>query len=318
MFFPKSATLAVLALSTSVGAFTTPMNLADRLVSPVRFGGNLAKTVEGNGFDHPLMVGRGGAKLNASNSKPIFGVDNQKNDLIVPAIYTGFTGLLIYVFAQKLRNAFYTKTIGGAAMTFVTVSLIYDNFLIAFGSLFFRDIETNPTKRKILKFLSWPRFTTHAVGVPLQCVTVAEMGKFAGIGFLQSNFVQWGIVVAALLVGIYDRNKFMNSPGLSLDLMTDSPVEALERDLVKFTYKEPKFTYVIPVLILVFFNLAVGLMARGIEGSAAIGNWMTFGALAGLIGNILPGPIMTFAGNLGEVGMQYGLLNAAKIVYASI
>ena len=51
-----------------------------------------------------------------------------------------------------------------------------------------------------MKLLSYPRFTLHAVGVPLQCVTVAEMGKAAGIGFLQSKLVQMAIALVAVMV----------------------------------------------------------------------------------------------------------------------
>ena len=67
------------------------------------------------------------------------------------------------------------------------------------GSFFFRDITSNPAKYRLLKMLSHPRFTLHAIGVPMQCVTIAEMGKAAGVGFLQSSFVQSGIAVVAFV-----------------------------------------------------------------------------------------------------------------------
>ena len=118
---------------------------------------------------------------------------------------------------------------------------------------------------------------------------------------------------------ILDRKTFVESPGIILDdQFEDTPFDALECDLVKFTYKEPKFSYVVPVIVLALFNLGVGIVARDIPGSTELGNWMVFAAGSALVGNALPGPVMAFAGNLGEVGMQYGLLNAARIVYGEM
>ena len=66
------------------------------------------------------------------------------------------------------------------------------------------------------------------------------------------------------------------------------------------------------------FNLGVGINARGIEGSLELGNWMVFAAGSALVGNGVPGKFRAFLGNLGEVGMQYGLLRAAEIVYSGM
>jgi hypothetical protein len=128
--------------------------------------------------------------------------DNGRNDLIAPTIYTIFTAALIAIIYQ-LRDAITTRTLGSTALAFVTGALIWDNLIISIGSLFFRDIRTNPRKYQILKILSYPRFTLHAVGVPLQLITIAEMGKFAGVGFLQSNIVQRMVIVVAIVVVRY-------------------------------------------------------------------------------------------------------------------
>lgn len=87
--------------------------------------------------------------------------------------HISYTASLIYIIYQ-LRDAIVTKTLGSTALAFVTGALIWDNAIISIGSFFFRDADTNPTKYKILKWLSYPRFTFHAVGVPLQCITVAD------------------------------------------------------------------------------------------------------------------------------------------------
>lgn len=107
--------------------------------------------------------------------------------------------------------------------------------------------------------------------------------------------------------------KFLESSGIVLSTYEDSPTNALERDLIKFTYKEPKFAYIIPVIILSIFTLVVGIIGKNTDPS--IGKWLIYAAASGLVGNALPGYIMTFTGNLGEAGMQYSLLQAARIVY---
>jgi len=142
---------------------------------------------------------RGGANTNAATLKDTSEADNGWNDLIAPSIYAGFTGILIHIIYQ-LRDAVTTRTLGSTALAFVTGALIWDNMIISLGSLLFRDAATNPAKYKILKLLSFPRFTLHAVGVPFQFITIAEMGKFAGVGFLQNNLVQMAVVAAAFVV----------------------------------------------------------------------------------------------------------------------
>ena len=107
--------------------------------------------------------------------------------------------------------------------------------------------------------------------------------------------------------------KFLESSGIILSTYEDSPTNALERDLIKFTYKEPHFAYIIPGIILPIFTLVVGIIGR--NTNALIRKWLMYAAVSGIVGNALPGPIMTFTGNLGEAGMQYSLLQAARIVY---
>ena len=69
------------------------------------------------------------------------------------------------------------------------------------------------------------------------------------------------------------------------------------------------------MICLALFNLVVGVMAMKAGESPDVGRWLVFAAVSALVGNMVPGPIMTFTGNLGEACMQYGLLNAARIVY---
>lgn len=126
-------------------------------------------------------------------------IDNGKADFIAPTIYATFTVALIYIIYQ-LRDAIALSTLGSSALSLVTGALIWDNAIISIGSIFFKDVETNPVKYNILKTLSYPRFTLHAVGVPLQWVTIAEMGKSVGIEILQNDITQIGIAMAAVIV----------------------------------------------------------------------------------------------------------------------
>ena len=101
-------------------------------------------------------------------------------------------------------------------------------------------------------------------------------------------------------------------------MIDQPPWEALERDLVKFGYVEPLFAYVIPAIILALFTLVIGIVSLKTGAEPEVAKWMIFAGLSALIGNGLPGSLMTFTGNLGEAGMQFGLLEAARIVYGGM
>ena len=92
----------------------------------------------------------------------------------------------------------------------------------------------------------------------------------------------------------------------------------MERDLVKFGYKVIDFSFVIPAIILSLFNLIVGIEALKVGTDPELAKWMIFAGTSALVGNALPGSVNAFSGNLGEAGMQYGLLNAARIVYGGM
>jgi len=317
-----TTTLALLVSSTAtVGAFTTPRtSFGPSIISaPVL---QLQPIAQRTCVSTPLKLLKN--DMTTAESKPLLkavekpaDIDNGKNDLIAPTIYALYTAALIYIIYQ-LRDAIVAPTLGSFALSFVTGALIWDNLIISIGSFFFKDIDTNPKKYQILKWLSYPRFTFHAVGVPLQCITVAEMGKFAGVGFLQSDIVQTGIMVAAVALAIADRVKFAKSPGIEQTIWDKPPFGALERDLVKFGYVEPDFAYVIPAIILALSNLLVGIAALKAGTDPEVAKWMIFAGLSAIIGNALPGNINTFSGNLGEAGMQFGLLEAARIVYGGM
>lgn len=327
MRVPKSLAL-LLTLVSSAEAFTTPKPLlglnhgvlaSGQPSHPSSLSSPSSQLVYHRKVDSSLKFWKKDEKqgdstpsIQSSSSDDV--ADNGRPDFIAPSIYAGFTAILIYII-YELRDAIITTTLGTKALALVTGALIWDNLIITIGSIFFRDVEENPTKYQILKVLSYPRFTLHAVGTPLQCITIAELGKAAGVGFLESDIVQIGVVIAAIALAIQDRQKFVNSPGLTLTTYEDSPWDALEKDLVKFTYKEPLFAYVIPAIILALFNLVVGIVGLKTGLDPELSKWLFFAAITALVGNALPGSINTFSGNLGECGMQFGLLQAARIVY---
>jgi hypothetical protein len=320
MFLSKFIAFTFFASSASVSAFTTPKPVGiPQIIASSTFIQQEHLPTSHHSFDHSLKFLKNEKEKSFSSTSVEADSgsegEDRSPDFIAPSIYAAFTGILIYII-YELRDAVVLETLGSKALALVTGALIWDNLIISIGSIFFRDVESNPTKYTILKTLSWPRFTLHAVGTPLQCITVAEMGKAAGVGFLQSDIVQIGVVVASIALAITDRKKFVESPGLTLTTFNANvSFSALERDLVKFTYKEPLFAYVIPAIILALFNLVVGIVAMQGGGNDELAYWLIFSAATALVGNALPGSINTFTGNLGECGMQYGLLQAARIVY---
>jgi len=202
MISPKyiNITLALVVVSSAgVGAFTTPRTS----FSPTSICAPVLQP-RAPFVSAPLQLLKKDTDMATTEAQPLLkaaenpaDIDNGKNDLIAPSIYAAYTAALIFVI-YELRDAIVTKTLGSKALAFVTGALIWDNLIISIGSFFFKDIGTNPEKYKILKGLSYPRFTFHAIGVPLQLVTVAEMGKFAGVELFQSDIVQIVIAIGAI------------------------------------------------------------------------------------------------------------------------
>ncbi len=132
------------------------------------------------------------------------GTDNGHANYVAATVYAASTAFLMGALAVLIdinaANNITKPTIGLVTLALVTGTLIWDNLTTALASIFCRDIETNTFKYNLLKILSFPRIAFHALGVPLQLITVAEIGKFVGVGFLQSNLVQTVIKVVAFVV----------------------------------------------------------------------------------------------------------------------
>ena len=123
-----------------------------------------------------------------------------------------------------------------------------------------------------------------------------------------------GSLAAMMEKAIEDSTDFVKTNALTLAMWEDSPPDALERDIVKFTYKDLKFKYVIPAIVVSLATLGVGIAALFTDAeNVELAIWLIFAASTTLIGN--SGKRSTFTGNLGEIGMQFGFLEAASIVY---
>ena len=242
----------------------------------------------------------------------VSGGDSGYPGFIAPTIFGAYGAILIFLL-YELRNANYPFTFGNKALAFVTGAVSWDNLVISLGSVFFKDARFDPVKYGMLKVLSYPRFIFHAVGVPFLLATTAEIGRAAGVKFLDNDLLQLALVAVALTVAVTDRLTFTRSTGIDLDRFEDSPPKSLERDLTWFTYKVPSFSYVIPSIIVSLVNLAVGVAARGTNES--VGNWLIVSAVAVIVGSALPGYIMRFTGNAGEVAMLVCYVKAASLAY---
>lgn len=71
----------------------------------------------------------------------------------------------------------------------------------------------------------------------------------------------------------------------------------------------PMSAFVVSAIILSFFTLFVGII--GGSTNPIIARWLICAASSAIIGSAFQGPTC----NLGEVGMQYSLFQAAQIVY---
>lgn len=225
--------------------------------------------------------------------------------------FAAMLGKLVLV----LQESSLPITIGTSSLLFVSAAVAYDNLIIGLGDVLFPDARTNDGQYNILKLLSYPRFVFHASGVPLLFTTVAEIGRSAGVQWLDSDLIQNGIVAAAILLALVSRIHFFRSPGIELKDTSDSPPNALERQLLWFTYKEPDILYVIPSILLALFSLGVGAAAFSLEGdSHAAGVLLILSAVGVLAGNAQASFVAQFTGNFAEVTMLWSMLVAARYV----
>ena len=77
----------------------------------------------------------------------------------------------------EIQDSSLPATIGTASLLTVTAGVGYDNLIIGLGA----NARTDEKVYEVLKWLFYPRFILHAVGLPFLYVTTAEIGKAAGV-----------------------------------------------------------------------------------------------------------------------------------------
>jgi hypothetical protein len=296
------------AIHSTKSALNVPEN--SPVLSP-RKTSILAKGRTSNAFGIS-KVKRGGAKL---SSQSVDELEDTGSTSLIPSAFFLLSAASLAKLAVDIKASSIPDSIGTWALFFTTIAVGWDNFVIGIGQPLFSDVKTNESKYNVLKTLSYPRFTAHAVLVPFLYPMGAEIGKAMGIEWLQGDLTQTIMVVAAAALGIISRIRFVGSPGIEIADTSDSPPDAWENSLLWFTYKEPEFLYIVPSIVLSLFNLAIGVSGLGMEGdsrTAAI--YMIVSAAAVLVGNAKPSYITRFTGNLGEVVMLWAIFAAGIAV----
>lgn len=243
--------------------------------------------------------------------------ENEKytgNGSILPSAIFILSSVTMALLSFAIHGSSLPGTTGVRALFWTSVALFWDNFVIGIGKPFFSDVDTNEFKRNLLKTISYPRFTAHAVFLPFLYTTGAEIGNAMGVAWLQKRFIQTLMTVVAAAIGIISRVRFMNSEGIEIKDTSNSPPTAWERNLVWFTYVKPEILYIVPAAILSLLYLVIGI-AGFLEGShraAAICISMAGGAA--LYGNTKPSHVMRFTGNIGEAAMLWATYGAATLV----
>merc|ERR1712238_518013 len=165
--------------------------------------------------------------------------------------------------------------------------------------------------------------TAHDVLIPYLSIVVGEIGRVIGIGFLQSDIARTVLFVLCTVVGVVDRVKFVNGPGLEIRENFDEqniPADAWIRDTIIFSYKEPFFP--IAVVVTTLYVIIVGLAGMFVKGGSSdhanAAKLIFFGGLVGFLGNapgLTPFHVTYVYNNFAEVVMYAALLFAGEMVF---
>jgi len=302
------AIACITLLGSGASAFTTPQSarFATRSIVDLQSSPLFPHGVEQSTF---ALSRQSETKLFAQQ------VGEPSNDSLLPSgIFLASAASLALLAVEIHDSTVLPDTLGTWALFWTTLAVGWDNLIIGLGKPLFADVETNESKFNILKNLSFPRFTAHAVLLPLLYTTDAEIGKALGVDWLQGDNALTLITVAALALGIISRVRFVGSEGIELADTSDSPAEAWERSLIWFTYVKAEFLYIVPAILLALFNLYIGVTCLGSDNQTAAIEMLVAGA-AVLYGNSKPSEVMRFTGNLAEVAMLWLIFEAATNVF---
>ena len=120
-----------------------------------------------------FLLERQETKLLAANSDDA--VDETNN--LGPSAFFLLSSAALGKLFFEIQGSGLEMTIGMWALLLTTAAVGYDNFIIGLGAPFFGDAESNEEAYNTLKFLSYPRFTAHAVLVPFLYTTEQRLGS---------------------------------------------------------------------------------------------------------------------------------------------
>jgi len=222
------------------------------------------------------------------------------------AFFFGLAAMLAKLLIFMQQSSLSITSMGTVFLFCVTAAVCYDNLIIGFGNMF-------TDSRKTLKWLSYPRFLLHFVGVPFLYTTTAEIGQAAGVPWLRGDCIHSAIVTIATVIAAASTRRFFHSPGIALADTSDYPPQSLVRQLTWYTYAKQDFLYyVFPSVLLAFWSIVVGVSALRHTPSAGI--WLIASAAGVLVGSAQKKNVARFTGNLVEVTMLWCMFMSASLV----
>lgn len=202
-------------------------------------------------------------------------------ELVVKALFT--LNSLSHIFLLSLSLSLVDK-IDLIIISFTEIGLIYDNFVLLFGSLL---------QENTLRTLSYPRYFMHGVILPfLYFVLMKYLKTF-------SNFPYF------LEVGLY-----LAVPAMSyLGFKHYTELELIKKESVGITSMKSKNPpSLFPVISLIFFGIYVGILAysRISRPELIVGCLIMFFLAA------VPGQYRDVVSNIGEVFFMGGIIYALR------
>ncbi len=211
--------------------------------------------------------------------------------------YAALHLLVVIWMVRLLRRGF---NVAAACIAFISLALVYDNFMIGFGA----QIGAG----WLLETLSLPRFALHAGFTPLIMLAAWEIGRAAGIPWTENKLLRGGLWIVMLSLSAY---------GISLDLVGLKLQTACLGDTLRYTSSTPPAQFCfpgqtslpghgppIPSIASTVVALVMGLCLwrdysfKGLAGAAAV-MFVAAGAPQSELG--------TLPGNAGEVILMTGL-----------
>lgn len=221
------------------------------------------------------------------------------------------------------------QTVGSLVVVAVAAALVWDNGLLALGSIVFPEAAKSQAAFSRLAAWSQPRFYAHAFLTPLLALQTTRLGARAGIAWLQAGGAIPTIVcIVAVCLSVLGTMHHARSPSLVLrEPHPKEPKSSWMRSIVSATLadKSPKtlMWMILPAVLVCLWTCVVGAsMARmygaqrdGTAGGPAgdvAGRWLWVCALVELLSNAGPPWVMALSGNAGEVVLLAGFVAAER------